>query len=1567
MNFRIAFSRSRISKATIACLLAGFFPVVVAPQANAVAACVLNTDYIKDTSSVAGYTILKFTRAGSCSFRNTDAITSFEYLIVGGGGGGGAHVGGGGGGGGVLTGNSTMAGLGAIPITVGAGGTGAWITQSAWQTYGSNGGNSSLNGVTAYGGGVGGIWQTYAPGYVSGSVGSAGGSGYSYNWGGGTSSQGKSGGTGFDVQPHAAGGGGGAGQVGGNASQTSSGNGTGGKGGDGIASSITGTSTYYGGGGGGGVHGNNNAGVYTGGAGGLGGGGAGSSHSGNYNVTPRQPANYGTSGTANTGGGGGGSGGGMWYVENKAGNGGSGIIVIKYLTTSTRANDVDYDMNLASSGNYGYLSIAGSDLIQPSSSEAFSMEAWVRPTSTCAGTRCTIFSREGQMRLTILNGKISFILYNTNAWGSWTDLTTGDIPINSWSHLAITRNGTAIKLFLNGNQIASYTQSYAPLASNTTYPFYVGIVYGGPERFYGAIDEVKIWKSDRSANITTDMHTNDASSTNLAAYWNFNEGSGSTAYNLTSNANTETELILTSSTLWNSSLISDSTVSGPYTTVNFYRTYITGNGGWKVPSGVTALTSIVVAGGGGGGAESDDTGWFGGGGGGGGYRNSSFSGLNQNTVQVQVGAGGRGGQQVSRSASSDTLPTNGQNSIFYSLTSTGGGAGGVSYTSGLINGSIGGSGGGGATYSGTGAVGTAGQGNSGGSSPGTCCAGGGGGGAGSAGGNGAAASAAASVGGAAGNGVLNSMYVSGYSLQYLAAGGAGGSYTTAGNAGSQGGTAAWTSATANSGSGGGGGGSSATNPDKPGGAGGSGIVIVRWITASVPSYTKPTNAYLNVGMTESFTVNVSSDSATSVLTRTFKWESSTAGSSGPWRTLKEGTGASNASISWVPTDTSTSGSNYLYRLTVTDSDTAGLYISDSSTAYAVINLALGFSGSSTIKKTINSSKTETYTVTNGTPTYRYALSPTTTGITIDSTTAGYPRILLSDTLTVGTYLETLTVTDSVSATYSLPLTITVSGPPTLSNAAEVVTNGQIFQIDSGNSASYTPGTTATGTTSIRDISGSGHTVTVNGSALTYSDDYGGILSTGSSNYLQFTKRKTLTSWTVEGYIRINSALSSTSCIVTNQYTGYDMNFSLCVDTGRTFFAGFHKSGWTYKRTSVVLSLGSWYHVVATYDLNSTDTNKVQIYLNGETVAISDSAVNGGSTPPAGDTNFVYIGREFYSNYFVPMSIGAVRIYDLPLTQTQVRQNYNATRNRFTSDNLNQTKLSQKHNTSTIETFTVTSGGETKTVTFAVGNRTGVEWTTPDTSTVKLSVTPALVVGTYYDTITVTDNFSASTILPVKITISKGDQAKITIGQYNAYPGVSTYPINVYGGSGTGAVTRTLTSAGTAGCSLASGMYLTAARVGSCTVQAVKATDANFLAETGTATIYWIQWSDAYATRAPSTPTEIVLNHQTAITKYNFETLTVTSYQNSSGVTITTIATGAVLRIIGDGFSPTAAYTEAVFASMDSLDLTTGLSVVSNGAGGYYLQLTVPSGVTSGAITVNSPKGTAVGPSLTITP
>lgn len=230
---------------------------------------------------------------------------------------------------------------------------------------------------------------------------------------------------------------------------------------------------------------------------------------------------------------------------------------------------------------------------------------------------------------------------------------------------------------------------------------------------------------------------------------------------------------------------------------------------------------LVVAGGGGGG------GWQGGGGGAGGYRTATGLAVSAGTpLTVTVGAGGAGQPSGTNNAYS-----NGSNSVFDSITSTGGGKGGNFTAAGLAP-STGGSGGGG-TYptAGNGAAGTAGQGYAGGngttSSP---YPAGGGGGSGSAGGN-----YSGSTGGSGGSGTASS--ISGSSVTYAGGGGGGGGDSSAigGNGGSGGGGAggsnsAGTSGTANTGGGGGGAGSTGTSgvDHLGGGTGGSGVVIIRY-------------------------------------------------------------------------------------------------------------------------------------------------------------------------------------------------------------------------------------------------------------------------------------------------------------------------------------------------------------------------------------------------------------------------------------------------------------------------------------------------------------------------------------------------------------------------------------------------------------------------------------------------------------------------------------------------------------------------------------------------------------------
>ena len=222
-----------------------------------------------------------------------------DVLVVAGGGAGGGGGGAGGGAGGFRTSTGLSFSAANYSALVGAGGAGVY------SATGNNGSDSVLSSITSTGGGgASGVFAT-APN-VGNNGGSGGGGNYNRTVGLGNTpstspSQGNNGGGSTTVNNLGTGGGGGAGAVGGTGTTTLCG-----VGGAGTASSLSGSSvTYAGGGGGGGSFGATPA------AGGAGGGGAGA-------VT-----GVATSGTANTGGGGGGA--------DTGGNGGSGIIVIRYL------------------------------------------------------------------------------------------------------------------------------------------------------------------------------------------------------------------------------------------------------------------------------------------------------------------------------------------------------------------------------------------------------------------------------------------------------------------------------------------------------------------------------------------------------------------------------------------------------------------------------------------------------------------------------------------------------------------------------------------------------------------------------------------------------------------------------------------------------------------------------------------------------------------------------------------------------------------------------------------------------------------------------------------------------------------------------------------------------------------------------------------------------------------------------------------------------------------------------------------------------------------------------------
>jgi hypothetical protein len=176
----------------------------------------------------------------------------------------------------------------------------------------------------------------------------------------------------------------------------------------------------------------------------------------------------------------------------------------------------------------------------------FTIEAWVEPTSTAGETYVVAEDRDtqgqGQFRFGIAAGKLFFMM--TDASGSshglynngYSLMTPQTIPTGMWTHVAVSKSGTAFQLVVNGVSAATF---------GSTTPT---IVYGGPPvvlrlaarvasdgtdadgAFDGTIDEVRFWNQARSPTeiaSTMSMEISPASA-GLMAYWRFDEGSGST-------------------------------------------------------------------------------------------------------------------------------------------------------------------------------------------------------------------------------------------------------------------------------------------------------------------------------------------------------------------------------------------------------------------------------------------------------------------------------------------------------------------------------------------------------------------------------------------------------------------------------------------------------------------------------------------------------------------------------------------------------------------------------------------------------------------------------------------------------------------------------------------------------------------------------------------------------------------------------------------------------------------------------------------------------------------------------
>ena len=138
------------------------------------------------------------------------------------------------------------------------------------------------------------------------------------------------------------------------------------------------------------------------------------------------------------------------------------------------------------------------------------LEAWVDPSTLTSSWRTVVFKeRPGGMLYALYanNGSANRPVGQVFLGNAEQDAPgTSSVPLNAWTHLAATYDGSALRLYVNGALVTTFAVSGS--LATTTNPLRIGgnTIWG--EYFNGLIDDVRIYnRALTAAEIQSDMAT----------------------------------------------------------------------------------------------------------------------------------------------------------------------------------------------------------------------------------------------------------------------------------------------------------------------------------------------------------------------------------------------------------------------------------------------------------------------------------------------------------------------------------------------------------------------------------------------------------------------------------------------------------------------------------------------------------------------------------------------------------------------------------------------------------------------------------------------------------------------------------------------------------------------------------------------------------------------------------------------------------------------------------------------------------------------------------------------------
>ncbi len=215
------------------------------------------------------------------------------------------------------------------------------------------------------------------------------------------------------------------------------------------------------------------------------------------------------------------------------------------ITEAANTHSVDFER-----GSSQYLSTSG--LTGLTSGGNITLEAWFKPESTPStnSTHAIVSSNGGgtspynEYKIVYENDngtvKIRYGRAQSCITNNFVDHTT-TLSNGTWYHVALTYDGTTLRGYLDGSEVAS-----GSISGNGSYcgpdSTWIGALDsgGGTAFFDGLIDEVRIWSTVRTQTEISDDRSRElnGNESGLNAYWKLNNNlsdSTSNGYNLTNN------------------------------------------------------------------------------------------------------------------------------------------------------------------------------------------------------------------------------------------------------------------------------------------------------------------------------------------------------------------------------------------------------------------------------------------------------------------------------------------------------------------------------------------------------------------------------------------------------------------------------------------------------------------------------------------------------------------------------------------------------------------------------------------------------------------------------------------------------------------------------------------------------------------------------------------------------------------------------------------------------------------------------------------------------------------------